>query len=165
MLCVSSVVSRPFFMKCDSLNAEKKGKYLTSRFCFCVCVCVHPSGLPSPSTTCGRFNRFPTILWFLPSPADELIRLSGERKCCCIKFSWLSVTPWKSAQKSSEDSPELCAEFMHQVQQNCLSIWVAANCRDVQLQMQPEASHPNSRTHTHTQAHFSPVLRARTQPG
>lgn len=135
-------------------ECRKKGKYLISRFLFllvCVCVCVRllPSGLPSPSTTCWRDNQFPILPWFLRSTTDELIRLSGERVWCCIKF-FLGVSNSRRVSTESEDSPELYTEFTYHVQQNCLSTWVAANCKDVQLQMLPGARHPNSRTHTQT---------------
>lgn len=105
-------------------------------------LCIHR--LPSPSTTRGRICQFLTIFCFIPSSTDELVWLSGERICCCVRFS----SPVRSSLREGQLCPELCTEFMHQVQQHSLSIWAEAKCRDVQ--MLPGASHPNSRSHTLT---------------
>lgn len=119
-------------------GCRKKGKYLTGRFCFSWCACLHPSRLPSPSTTCRRVDRFPVLPWFLPSSTGgELVWFSGEKNCACVKFSWLSVNSLRVSTESKV-SPKRYNEFMHHVQQN--SVWPAAKCRDVQLQMLPGAS-------------------------
>lgn len=70
-------------------------------------LCIHR--LPSPSTTSGRFCQFLTIFRFIPSSTDELVWLSGERICCCVRFS----SPVRNSLKEREHCPELYTEFMH----------------------------------------------------
>lgn len=93
-------------------------------------LCVYR--LPSPSATGGRFCHFPTTFRFIPSSADQLVWLSGERKRWCVRFS----SPVSNSRKGCvecERCPELYAEFMHRVQQHSLSIWAEAKCGDVQM--------------------------------
>lgn len=93
-------------------------------------LCVYR--LPSPSAADGRFCQFPTIFRFIPPSTDQLVWLSGERKCRCVRFP-SPVSHSRKGCVECEQRPELYAEFMHRVQQHRLSIWAEAKCGDVQM--------------------------------
>lgn len=133
-------------------ECKKKGEVFNKPFlflcvCFCVCVSI-PADYPPPPPPVEDSTSFPPSSGSFPPPPMNSYDYQVREKCCCIKFSWLSVTLWKSAQKA-----ETAQSWVHVTSPAKLSVHLS--CSQLQRWPAPDASWSQPpQLETHTQAYF-----------